>query len=205
MSLREAKKEIIDGCVGNIELRINEPDSTIPEGCALIAHPHPLHGGTLDNKVVQTLTRALLDLGNRVFRFNFRGVGESEGSHDNGIGEVEDMRAVFRHMRITSTGLPVTIAGFSFGASVAAKVSLLEEVKQLIAVAPAVKNFPVAGIPKNTLLIQGSEDDLIDMDQMINWANSENVPVVVIPGATHFFHGKLTMLREIVVQFGAKL
>ncbi len=187
------RRELVAGPAGRIECAVDEPQGE-PRGVALVAHPHPLFGGTLDNKVAQTLARAFVSLGYSAWRPNFRGVGQSEGAHDEGRGEVDDLLAVLRH-----TGAErLVLAGFSFGAAMQAKVSQQCRPDWVVLVGVAVTNYEVPPVPSGTLLIHGENDDTIPLAAVLDWARPQDLAVVVVPGADHFFHRKLPLLRQIV-------
>lgn len=185
-----------------IELPVADPTAT-----ALICHPHPLHGGTMMNKVVHTLARGFLDLGAAALRFNFRGVGASEGVHDDGIGEVADAVAAARYLRGRWSGLPLYLAGFSFGAAVAVRAAARIRPNALVTIALPYERLERAeSLPQLPwLLIHGSEDTLIRVDALIDWLNRQRPgpELEVIEGADHFFHGQLTALKDGVVAFFA--
>jgi alpha/beta superfamily hydrolase len=194
--MRAATRRVfVAGPAGRIECAVDEPDAA-PVGGALIAHPHPLYGGTLDNKVVQTLARSLLELGYQTWRPNFRGVGESEGTHDQGRGEVEDLAAVLAEMKHGH----FVLAGFSFGAAMAAKLAARSAPKRLILVGPAVTSHDLPPVPAGTLVIHGEADTTIPLAAVLDWARPQELPVVLVPGADHFFGRKLHILRGIVRQ-----
>jgi alpha/beta superfamily hydrolase len=166
---------------------------------ALIAHPHPLYGGTLDNKVVQTLARAFVELGYAAWRPNFRGVGASEGSHDEGRGEIDDMAAVLRHANASA---PV-LAGFSFGAAI--QTSLAQRLagegnppSRMVLVGLAVKHAQALPVPADTIVIHGEQDTTVPLADVLAWARPQDLPVTVVPGADHFFHRRLHILRAII-------
>jgi alpha/beta superfamily hydrolase len=184
------RRETVAGPAGRIECAVDEPQGEA-RGVALIAHPHPLHGGTLDNKVVQTLARALVELGYVAWRPNFRGVGASEGTHDAGRGEVDDLAAVLAH---AGAGKPV-LAGFSFGAAVQAKLAQRVRAERLALVGVAVTNQEVPAVPPGTLVIHGEADETIPLAAVLDWARPQELPVLVVPGADHFFHRKLPALK----------
>jgi alpha/beta superfamily hydrolase len=184
------RRETVAGPAGRIECAVDEPQGEA-RGVALIAHPHPLHGGTLDNKVVQTLARALVELGYVAWRPNFRGVGASEGTHDAGRGEVDDLAAVLAH---TGAGTPV-LAGFSFGAAMQAKLAQRVRAERLALVGVAVTNQQVPAVPPGTLVIHGEADETIALAAVLDWARPQELPVLVVPGADHFFHRKLPALK----------
>jgi alpha/beta superfamily hydrolase len=184
------RRETVAGPAGRIECAVDEPAGT-PRGVALIAHPHPLFGGTLDNKVVQTLARALVELGYSAWRPNFRGVGASEGRFDEGRGEVEDLAAVLAHIKAAK---PV-LAGFSFGAAVQAKLGARVQAERMVLVGVAVTNFEVPAVARGTLVIHGEMDETIPLKAVLDWARPQELPVLVVPGADHFFHRKLPALK----------
>ncbi len=184
------RRETVAGPAGRIECAVDEPAGT-PRGVALIAHPHPLFGGTLDNKVVQTLARALVELGYSAWRPNFRGVGASEGRFDEGRGEVEDLAAVLAHIKAAK---PV-LAGFSFGAAVQAKLGARVQAERMVLVGVAVTNFEVPAVAQGTLVIHGEMDETIPLKAVLDWARPQELPVLVVPGADHFFHRKLPALK----------
>ena len=167
----------------------------------LLAHPHPLHGGTLDNKVVQTLAKAFSRSGYSVLRLNFRGVGLSEGEYDEGRGEIEDFLALADYARTTYGEHELVLGGFSFGAYIAAATTPKLAPKQLVLAGPAVTHFPVGIVPAQTLVIQGEEDDVVPLKDVLDWARPQQLPVVVLPGAGHFFHGNLVRLQSLVEQY----
>ncbi len=187
------RRELIPGPAGRIECAVDQPGSP-PRGIALIAHPHPSFGGTLDNKVVQTLARAFVELGYEAWRPNFRGVGESEGSFDHGNGEVDDLAAVLSH---TKAERPV-LAGFSFGAAMQAKLATRVRAERMVLVGVAVNHFNVPPVPGDTLAIHGEKDETVLLSAVLDWARPQDLAVVLVPGADHFFHRKLHILRSIV-------
>ena len=157
-----------------------------PQGLAVLCHPHPLHGGTLDNKVVQTLARAFLQCGWRTLRFNFRGVGASEGAWDAGQGEIDDALAAVAAQHDGSQ--PLALAGFSFGGYVASQAAarLGEAVQRLVLIGPATQNFTVAPVPAHTLVVHGEADDVVPLASTLDWARPQALPVVVVPGRRPF-------------------
>jgi alpha/beta superfamily hydrolase len=191
------QREHVAGPAGRIEVAIDRPEGGVsPKGAALIAHPHPLFGGTLDNKVVQTLARAFVELGYEAWRPNFRGIGASEGTWDEGRGEVEDLHSVFTAMKFEK----VCLAGFSFGGAMAARLSARVKSERVVLVAPAVGNFPAPDVPPGTLVIHGEQDETVPLAHVLDWARPQELPVLVIPGAEHFFHRKLHLLRAAITQ-----
>jgi alpha/beta superfamily hydrolase len=185
------RREFIAGPAGKIECAVDAAEGP-RRGAALVAHPHPQFGGTLDNKVVQTLAKALVALGYEAWRPNFRGIGESEGKYDEGNGEVDDLLAVFSHSKA------VVLGGFSFGAAMAARLSTRVKVERMVLVGVAVANFEVPAVPANTLVIHGELDETVPLAAVLDWARPQELPVIVVPGADHFFHRKLPVLRAIV-------
>jgi alpha/beta superfamily hydrolase len=207
----------IAGAAGTIEVAATVPEA--PRAIAVIAHPHPLFGGTMDNKVVTTLARAFVESGAATFRFNFRGVGATQGTHDEGRGETEDMLAVIEHARASLGALPLKLAGFSFGGAVATRASGQAQFAQLVLVAPGFRRItghgmgeapdptdPNLGAPghhslANTVIVHGDLDETVPLSDSIAWATPREVPVIVVPGGEHFFHRKLHVLREIVARW----
>lgn len=187
------RREFVAGPAGRIECAVDKPDSGA-RGLALIAHPHPLYGGTLDNKVVQTLARAFVELGYEAWRPNFRGVGASEGSHDKGRGEVDDLLAVLGGLNPEN----FVLAGFSFGAAMQAFLSKRVSPERVVLVGVAVTSFEVPPVAPDTLVIHGEQDTTIPLAAVLDWARPQDLPVVLVPGADHFFHHKLHLLRQIV-------
>jgi uncharacterized protein len=197
---------LVPGTAGALEVVINEPEDGARRGVALIAHPHPLYGGTLDNKVVQTLAKALFALGYIAVRMNFRGVGASEGEHDNGDGETQDWLTVLQAMRERYGALPLLVAGFSFGAFVQSRLArILSEQGEpplcSVLVAPAVGRFAVEPATPDTLVIHGDEDDVVALADVLAWARPQQLPVTILPGAGHFFHGYLPTLQQVVTRY----
>jgi len=190
----------IAGAAGVIETDINDP-GTARRGIALIAHPHPLQGGTKDNKVVTTLAKAFFSLGHVALRPNFRGVGESAGTHDEGRGETDDLLTVIGYARARYGTLPLTLAGFSFGSFVQTRVARRTDAAQLVLVGPAVNRFAAEAVPPGTLVIHGERDDVVPLAAVLDWARPQNLPIVVVPGGEHFFHGRLGVLSRIVLAY----
>ncbi len=189
----------IDGPDGKIETVINDPGPN-RRGLALIAHPHPLHGGTLDNKVVTTIANTLFESGYVAVRPNFRGVGSSEGEYDHGEGEVADMLAVWRFVCERYPNLPLILAGFSFGAAVQSRVSAIANPQQLLLVGPAVNMFKMGAAPLHTLVIHGECDELVPIDHVRAWSAQYGVTLAVVRDADHFFHKKLAELKEQILE-----
>ncbi|MBT9490272.1 MAG: alpha/beta fold hydrolase [Rubrivivax sp.] len=195
----QTERLLIAGPAGALECAIDTP-ATAPRGAAVLCHPHPQHGGTMDNKVVQTLARAFVQLGYRAVRFNFRGIGGSEGAWDEGRGEVDDALAVIAAIR--DPALPLALGGFSFGAYVAtqaaARLPAEARAERLVLVGPAVVNFAAAPVSQDTLLIHGEADDVVPLSAVLDWARPQALPVTVVPGAGHFFHGQLGLLKQLI-------
>jgi alpha/beta superfamily hydrolase len=194
------------GPAGALDLAIDDPAPGVGmRGVAVIAHPHPLFGGSMDNKVVQTLARAFVHCGWRAVRFNFRGVGGSAGVHDHGQGELQDLLAV---IQAQAPAGPLALAGFSFGAFVtshaAAQVWPQRPLDKLVLVGTATSRFTVAPIAselhERTLVVHGEVDDTVPLADVMDWARPQKLPVTVIPGVEHFFHGQLTLLRSLVAR-----
>ena len=197
MSPSTLERLIIAGPAGALETDINDPGEP-RRGIALIAHPNPVQGGTKDNKVVTTLARTLFGLGYVAVRPNFRGVGASAGRFDEGAGETEDMLALARYSQSRFGMLPLLLAGFSFGAFVQTRVAQTLPATKLILIGPAVNRFPAAAVPADTLIIHGEVDDVVPLAAVLDWARPQQLPVVVVPGGEHFFHGRLHVLAQIV-------
>ena len=192
------------GEAGAIEGLLDQPEGAA-RGVAVVAHPHPLFGGTMDNKVVQTLARAFVQCGWTVARFNFRGVGASEGLHDAGAGEARDFLSVVE--QVAPTG-ELAIAGFSFGSFVASHAiqSLWEkrDIEKIVFVGTATERLAVADVPQSlhdkTLVMHGEQDDTVSLASVMDWARPQSLPVMVVPGGGHFFHGQLPLLKSLVVR-----
>jgi uncharacterized protein len=204
-----SEKLFLDGPAGRLEAILEFPGDAPLVGVAVILHPHPSHGGTMHNKVAHTLGRSFVRLGFAALRFNFRGTEASEGEYDEGNGEQQDAQAAIAWMRAKYPELPFWLAGFSFGAAISVRVATETTVDGLISVAPAVYRFAdgLQGQPDCPwLIVQGDEDELVDVDEMIEWVNGlEPGPeLVVMPGVEHFFHGRLVDLREAVIEFVEK-
>ncbi len=198
------EKLTLVGEAGVIEALCDAPEG-VSRGVAIVAHPHPLFGGTMDNKVVQTLTRAFVQCGWTVVRFNFRGVGGSEGEHDAGAGEARDM------LRVVAQVAPegaLAIAGFSFGSFVAshalAELCTQRTIDKVVFVGTAAQRFTVAPVHPDwhdkTLVVHGEQDDTVSLASVMDWARPQSLPVTVVPGGGHFFHGQLPLLKSLVVR-----
>ncbi len=198
----QTEKRLIAGPAGMIECALDAPAHRAARGLALICHPNPTQGGTMDNKVVQTLARALVQLGYRALRFNFRGIGKSEGCWDEGRGEVDDALAVLAAWRAEAE--PLVLAGFSFGAYVASRAAQalpeLLKAERLLLVGPATSRFDTAQVPADTLVIHGEADDVVPLAAVLDWARPQSLPITVVPGVGHFFHGQLPLLKNIVLR-----
>lgn len=200
----QTQKSSVAGPAGALETALDAPAGP-SRGVAVIAHPHPLFGGTLDNKVVQTLARAFTQAGWTAVRFNFRGVGASEGVYDEGRGEIDDMLAVVQQLAPAGA---LALAGFSFGAFVTSQVferlQTLRPIDKLVLVGTAASRFAVATIPEaahaQTLVIHGEQDDTVPLQAVLDWARPQVLPVTVVPGGGHFFHGQLPLLKNLVVR-----
>lgn len=194
----------IAGNAGALECALDLPEAA-PRGLALVAHPHPLYGGTMDNKVAQTLARAFVALGYAAVRMNFRGVGKSEGVHDAGNGETDDMATLLSYMQQQYPNLPLALGGFSFGTFVQAQLQqrLLKQgraAERLVLVGTAAGKWAMPQVPANTILIHGEQDDTIPLSDVFDWARPQDLAVIVIPGADHFFHRKLQHIKNFVVE-----
>jgi len=197
----------LHGAAGTIQALRDQASAAAqaPRGVAIIAHPHPLFGGTMDNKVVQTLARAFVHAGWTAVRFNFRGVGESAGEHDNGTGEAQDFLSVVE--QVAPEG-PIALAGFSFGAFVTSHALAAlwpqRSIEQIVLVGTATSRFQVAPIApeahNRTLIIHGEHDDTVPLSTVMDWARPQTLPVTVVPGGGHFFHGQLGLLKNLVVR-----
>lgn len=205
----QAEKLFIDGPAGRLEAILEYPAEGDVLGSVVVCHPHPQHGGTMHNKVAHTLARAFLRLGFGALRFNFRGTENSEGTYDNGDGELTDALAAMAWMRERSPALPLWLAGFSFGAAIAVKAAAVSKIDGLISVAPAITRF-ASGLESQPdcpwLVVQGDRDELVDVEDTVAWVNSlEPGPeLLIVPEGEHFFHGRLVELREAVGGFVEK-
>ncbi len=197
----QTQRQLIAGPAGAIECAVDAP-ATAAVGLAVVCHPHPQHGGTMDNKVAQTLARAVLALGWRSVRFNFRGVGASQGGWDEGRGEVDDALAVIAAQR--EPGQALLLAGFSFGAYVASQAAarLPDDAKpqRLVLVGPSTQKQQLPVVPADTVVIHGEADDVVPLAATLDWARPQALPVIVFPGTGHFFHGQLGLLKSTLVR-----
>ncbi|MES2361314.1 MAG: alpha/beta hydrolase [Pseudomonadota bacterium] len=203
----QTQKSVIQGAAGAIEVAVDQPagGAGAAKGVAVIAHPHPLFGGTLDNKVVQTLARAFTQSGWTAVRFNFRGVGGTAGVHDEGRGELDDMLAVVAG---SAPQGPLCLAGFSFGAFVTThafeRLNPSRNIEKLVLVGTSVSRSAAAPIDAaahlKTLVVHGEQDDTVALAAVLDWAGPQALPVTVVPGGGHFFHGQLPLLKNLVVR-----
>ena len=198
---------LIDGPIGKIEVLIDNPGA--PRGIVLIGHPHPIGGGAATNKVAHTLARTFASLGYAAFRPNFRTVGQTQGAHDEGIGETDDMLRVLEYARERCGHLPVVLAGFSFGAFVQTRVAkrMVEAghpAQRLVLVGTAsgfvegTRHYDTEAVPRDSIVIHGSADETVPLDNVLAWAEPQDLPIIVVPAADHFFHRRLHILREII-------
>ena len=199
---------LIDGPTGSLEGLLDAQGEGEPVGCAVICHPHPAHGGTMQNKVVHTLSRAFVVRGFAALRFNFRGVGKSSGEFDEGVGEFQDVLAAIDWVQHRYARLPLWLAGFSFGGAMAVRAAVDASVTAsgLVSVAPAVSRFAIALSSQPAcpwLIVQGDQDELVDIDETIEYVNGLNPgpELAVFPDGDHFFHGRLVELRDTVEAF----
>lgn len=191
----------VAGAAGQIEVARDVAAGT-PRGVAVIAHPHPQFGGTMDNKVVQTLARAAVASGWTALRFNFRGIGASEGAYDEGRGEIDDMLAVIDQLAPDGD---LVLAGFSFGAFIASHAVAARAgartIRHVVLVGTAASRFTVAPVPEalreHTLVLHGEVDDTVPLASVMDWARPQTLPVTVVPGGEHFFHGQLPLLKQL--------
>ncbi|TCW30737.1 alpha/beta hydrolase [Gulbenkiania mobilis] len=197
--LKHPPKTVIAGPVGRLDTIVVAPE-TPPSGIAVICHPNPLQGGTHSNKVVQTAAKALSQMGYVCYCPNLRGVGESEGLHDHGVGEVDDVLAVVAHARSLHGDLPLALAGFSFGGFVAARARERVTSDKLLLMGVAVGKYaiPTPPVPADTLVIHGEKDEVIPLSAVLDWARPQALPVIVFPGTGHFFHGRLVPLAQTI-------
>ncbi|MEM7430917.1 MAG: alpha/beta hydrolase [Pseudomonadota bacterium] len=204
-----AQPQLIPAPQGNLEGLLEWPADLEPIGAALVCHPHPLYGGTMHNKVAHTLARTFVRAGFVALRFNFRGVGNSDGAYDEGEGECDDAVAAWEWLSAQGVQGPHWLSGFSFGAAIAIRAALQVEASGLVSVAPAVARF-ATGLEDQPrcpwLVVQGDEDELVAVDDTVEWLDGlEPGPELqIIEGAEHFFHGRLVDLREVVANFVAE-
>ena len=194
-------RRMLAGPAGALECALDAPAGA-PGGVAVICHPHPVHGGTMDNKVVITLARAFLQIGWRTVRFNFRGAGGSEGAWDEGRGEIDDAMAVIDAER--EADKPFMLAGFSFGAYVAAAAATRlpdrDKPQRMVLVGPSTQKQAMDPVPADTIVVHGEADEVVPLAATLDWARPQSLPIIVLPGVGHFFHGQLSLLKNLVVQ-----
>ncbi len=194
--------EVIAGPAGALEVAHAPPAMSATRGLALVAHPHPQMGGSMDNKVAVTLAKTFHQLGYAAMRFNFRGVGRSAGTFDEGRGETDDAQAALEHARRLYPEGRVVLAGFSFGTFVQTRLwrRLGEQgdVERLVLAGPAVNRFALEPVPGDTIVVHGEEDDIVPLADVLAWARPQQLPITVFPGCGHFFHGRLTQLQRVV-------
>jgi uncharacterized protein len=201
----QTEKLSLTGPAGELEVARDLPVGAV-RGSAIIAHPHPLFGGTMDNKVVQTMARAFVQSGYAALRFNFRGVGASAGVHDEGRGEAQDLLHVLAQLAPTG---PVCLAGFSFGAFVvthalAQLAGRAADIERVVLVGTSTQRAAAAGIAnelqERTLVVHGEHDDTVPLGAVMDWARPQLLPVTVVPAGGHFFHGQLPLLKSLVLR-----
>lgn len=196
---KDEKTFLLPASNGNLELHTTPEPKDSP--IAIICHPHPLYGGTMQNKVVTTLAKTFRELNFRTIRFNFRGIGKSTGTYDNGKGELEDLLSIYHWIKTIEPETKITLAGFSFGAYIATKASTIVPAEKLICVAPAVEHFDMSelnNIPCPWILILATADEVVSYPKQLEWLNLQKNPpfLIQIEGASHFFHGKLVELKD---------
>jgi hypothetical protein len=201
---KNTEKFLLTGPAGRLECAFDLPAGEV-RGIALVAHPHPLYGGTMDNKVTQTLARTFIGLGYASARMNFRGVGESQGEHDAGRGETDDMVRLLLEMTHRYPDVPVALSGFSFGTFVQAQLQQRlalqgTPAERLVLVGSAAGKWAMPPIPANSIVIHGELDDTIPLTAVFEWLRPQDISVLVIPGADHFFHRKLANIRNFVTE-----
>jgi uncharacterized protein len=195
---RTTEREVIDGPAGALEVVVNAPQPPLA-GIALVAHPLPTEGGTLDNKVVYTLAKTFFALGYAAVRFNFRGVGKSAGTFDEGNGETDDALAALTHaQRRFASAQQIVLAGFSFGSFVQTRVAHRVEAQRLVLIAPAVNRFPAERVPPDTIIVHGDIDDVVPLADVLAWARRQHLPIIVLTNCGHYFHGRLPELQRVI-------
>jgi len=192
----------IAGPAGALAVAVDSRTDAPQRGVAVLCHPHPLHGGTMDNKVVQTVARALVQLGWRTVRFNFRGVGGSQGAWDEGRGEIDDALAVIGAQR--DPALPFMLGGFSFGAYVASEAAQRLDAgakpQRMVLVGPSTQKQTMPPVPPDSIVVHGESDEVVPLSATLDWARPQSLPIIVMPGVGHFFHGQITLLKSLLVQ-----
>lgn len=192
-----------DGEAGRIETFVDRPEAEL-RGMALVCHPHPLYGGTPDNKVVQTLAKTFIELGYMALRPAFRGIGASEGKFDRGDGETVDMIDLVAQAQARYDEMPLVLAGFSFGAHVQTRVAKEVTFQRMVLVATACGNmgedrdYKTETVPADTLVIHGEKDETVPLANVLEWARPQDLPIVLVPNADHFFHHRLHLIKSIV-------
>jgi alpha/beta superfamily hydrolase len=202
----DSQRLTIAGPAGNLEALLDTPANADSSRVAVVCHPHPVYGGTMTNKVVHMLAKSFNECGAPAVRFNYRGVGASDGAYDQGNGETEDAIAVFDWAAQRWPGARIWLCGFSFGGAVAIRAALARAASGLVTVAPAVRrvHVPTAQLPACPwLLVQGDRDELVDAADIQRWAQDLATPpeLRLLPGVDHFFHGRLNELRDVVTQW----
>ncbi len=202
----QSQKLWLEGPVGRLQAILDSPDDGVATGAAVVFHPHPQHGGTMHNKVAHTLARSFVRSGFITLRFNFRGTEDSDGQYDEGVGELDDAIAAISWLRERNPDSPIWLGGFSFGAAIAVRAAVATDVSGLITVAPAIYRFAgkLDGQPRCPwLVIQGDQDELVDVEETIAWVNSldPGPELIVLSGAEHFFHGRLNDVRHAAMEF----
>ncbi|MGZ8256806.1 MAG: alpha/beta hydrolase [Gallionella sp.] len=197
--MASVEKIYFAGRAGQLAGVLHLPDAQ-PLALALIAHPLPTMGGTMEHKIVTTLARGFVELGYAALRFNFRGVGESAGEYDQGNGETDDAIAAADFLRTRYPDLDLLCAGFSFGGYVQARAAAVIHPSRLVLIAPAVGRFAMPEVAANTLVIHGDEDEVVPFSAALAWAKPQQLPIIVLAGAGHFFHGRMVQLKQIVMQ-----
>ncbi len=199
---KNAKQFFIDGPVGKLDCLELKPDSEAITGVAIIFHPDPKGGGNYTNKIVKTTATSLNKKNYICYCPNLRSVGLSEGKHDNGIGEVDDAVAIYKYVQSLYPNLHFVIAGFSFGTSIASQLAAKVEYKKLILIAPAVTRYQVIISDHNrTIVLHGENDDIVELSAVLDWARTNEQPVIWLPNTDHFFHGRLLELQNILNQY----
>jgi alpha/beta superfamily hydrolase len=207
----KTQKTSITGPAGQLEIQIDEAEVGVPfKGTAIVAHPHPLYGGDMNNKVVQTMAKAFMAAGWRAIRFNFRGVGASGGTYAEGIGETQDLLAVISEYAALGH---FCLGGFSFGTFTVSHAlqglaasgrDLDADVQRLVLVGAAAGRFDLAPIApelhNRTFVVHGESDDTVPLSAVMDWARPQTLPVTVVPAGSHFFHGQLPLLKNLVLR-----
>jgi alpha/beta superfamily hydrolase len=200
------EKLLLDGPAGKLEGLLETPPDVDATRIAVICHPHPVYGGTMTNKVVHMLAKSFNELGIATIRFNYRGVGASEGAYDDGRGETLDTLAVIRWAQERWPAAKLWLAGFSFGGAIALKAAAQIQPERIVTVAPAIQRVDISRIPLPSypwLLVQGDQDELVNAQEVQAWASTLDPPpqIALLPGVDHFFHGRLNELRDVVVRW----